>query len=213
MIDQAVAKSSDLKEQISTLEAELGTLAKEQAEMDKIRMEQNADYQVAKSDLTLGLTGVRKALGVLRDYYGGASAALIQDEQPAKPEQHSKSGGAGGSIIGILEVCESDFASNLAKEEQQEADAASVYEKTTQENKVASATKDQDVKYKTQEAKGLDKTIAEISGDREASNSELSAVMEYYAQIKDRCVAKPETYEERKRRRTAQIKDRCVAKP
>ncbi len=63
----------------------------------------------------------------------------------------------------------------------------------------------QDVKFKTQEAKALDKTIAEISSDREASNSELSAVMEYYAQIKDRCIAKPETYESRKARREAEI--------
>jgi len=29
--------------------------------------------------------------------------------------------------------------------------------------------------------------------------------MEYYAKIKDRCVAKPETYEERTKRRTAEI--------
>jgi len=204
-IDQAASKSAELKEQIAELEAELGSIAKEQAEMDKIRMDESAAYNTAKADLTLGLTGVRKALGVLRDYYGGASAALVQEEQPAAPEKHSKAGGAGSSIIGILEVCESDFASNLAKEEQQEADAASVYEKVTQENKVASATKEQDVKYKTQEAKGLDKTIAEISGDREAANAELSAVMEYYAKIKDRCIAKPETYEERKKRRTAEI--------
>jgi vancomycin resistance protein YoaR len=75
----------------------------------------------------------------------------------------------------------------------------------TQENKVATSTKEQDVKYKTQEAKGLDKTIAEISADREAANTELSAVMEYYGKIKDRCIAKPETYEERKKRREAEI--------
>ena len=75
--------------------------------MDKIRSEQNADYKVASSDLKLGLTGVRKALQVLRDYYGGASAALVQEDQTTAPVFHSKSGGAGGSIIGILEVCES----------------------------------------------------------------------------------------------------------
>ena len=42
----------------------------------------------------------------------------------------------GGSIINILEVCESDFATNLAKEESEEADSAESYEKTTQENKL-----------------------------------------------------------------------------
>jgi len=147
-IDQAASKSAELKEQIKELESELAAMAKEQAEMDKIRQEQNADYKVASSDLKLGLTGVRKALQVLRDYYGGASAAaLVQEEQPTPPKFHSKSGGAGGSIIGILEVCESDFATGLAKVEQEEADAASEYEKMTQENKVTKATKEQDAKY------------------------------------------------------------------
>merc|ERR1719221_1396256 len=98
-----------------------------------IRQEENADYTRAKSDLELGLTGVRKALDLLREYYGGAAAAMLQDDskfgaylqQPAAPVKHGKSSGAGGSIIDVLEVCESDFATNLAKEEAEEADAQS----------------------------------------------------------------------------------------
>merc|ERR1719191_622099 len=156
----------------------------------------------------MGLKGVRKALSVLKEYYGGA-AAMIQDDtqlgafmqQPAKPESPGKASGAGGSIINILEVCESDFATNLSKEESEEADSAEDYEKTTQENKVTKETKEQDVKYKTKESAALDKTISELSSDRETTNTELAAVMEYYAKIKERCVAKPETYEERKARR------------
>merc|ERR1712139_449291 len=120
--------------------------------------------------------------------------------------QHEKASGAGGSIVNILEVCESDFATNLAKEESEEADAAANYEKTTQENKVTKSTKEQDAKYKGQEATALDKEITELSGDRDTSNSELSAVMEYYGKSKERCIAKPETYEERKARREAEIK-------
>jgi len=211
-IDKAAAKSSALKEDVKTLQAELAALAKSQSEMDKMRSEENANYVTAKKDLELGLSGVRKALGVLRDYYGGASAAsMLQGslgsamEQPAMPEKHSKAGGAGGSIISILEVVESDFAKNLATEETQEADAAAEYEKTTQENKITKTLKSQDVKYKTQEFKGLDKTISEITSDRETSNTEMAAVLEYDTQIKERCIAKPETYEVRKQRREAEI--------
>merc|ERR1719488_187593 len=175
-------------------------------------IQDDATVVTAKSELSEGLAGVRKALTVLRDYYGGA-AAMIQDDakfgsfmqQPAPPQQFEKAEGAGGSIIDILEVCESDFATNLAKEETEEADAAADYEKTTQENKITRATKEQDAKYKTQEATALDKEISELSGDRDTSNSELSAVMEYYGKIKERCIAKPETYEERKARREAEI--------
>merc|ERR1711972_780206 len=97
---------------------------------------------------------------------------------------HSASGGAGGGIIDILTVCESDFATNLAKAETEESDAASTYEKTTEENKLTKTSKEQDVKYKVAEGKSLDKTAAELSSDLETSNTELAAVMEYYGQIK-----------------------------
>jgi chromosome segregation ATPase len=211
-IDKAASKSAALKGEVKELQAELAALAKSQAEMDKIRSETHADFEVAKAELTQGLTGVRKALGVLRDYYGSA-ASLIQDgatpgsfmQQPAKPAGHAKASGAGGSIIGILEVCESDFANNLAKEETEEADAQEEYEKTTQENKITKTTKEQDVKYKTQEYTALDKEISELSGDKETTNTELDAVLEYYAKIKERCIAQPESYEEKKARREAEI--------
>merc|ERR1719499_1944463 len=102
-IDTAAAKSAQLKEEIKELEAELAALAKEQAEMGKIRMETHADYETAKADLELGLSGVRQALSVLRDYYGTGAAAMLQDgakfaslmQQPAKPELHSKAQGQG----------------------------------------------------------------------------------------------------------------------
>merc|ERR1719149_627079 len=100
-------------------------------------------------------------------------------EQPAMPEKHSSAGGAGGSIIGMLEVVESDFAKDLATEETEEADSAAEYEKTSQMNKVTNTIKQQDVKYKTKEFKGLDKTLGELSGDKDTAGTELSAVMEY----------------------------------
>merc|ERR1740123_1606066 len=75
----------------------------------------------------------------------------------------------------------------------------------TQENAVTKTLKDQDVKYRTQEAKSQDTTVSEYSSDRETTNTELSAVLEYYSKIKERCIAKPETYAERQRRREAEI--------
>merc|ERR1712238_633685 len=125
--------------------------------LDKIRAEEKADYEVAKSDLEAGLTGVRKALAVLQEYYGAASASMLQDEQPAKPAGHQKSSGAGGSIIDILQTVESDFATNLAKTESEEADAQDSYEKVTQENEVTKTSKEGDEKYKTQSVKALGK--------------------------------------------------------
>merc|ERR1719265_533674 len=209
-IDLAAAKSAGLKEDVKTLQAELAALSRQQAEMDSIRAEEKAAFDTAKAELELGISGVQKALGVLKDYYQG-SAALVQNsfnafmQQPAAPEKHSKASGAGGSIIDILEVVESDFAKNLATEETEEADAVAQYEKTTQENKLSTTMKSQDVKYKTKEFKGLDKSISDLSGDKETTSTELSAVLDYYGKIKERCIAKPETYAERKARRESEI--------
>jgi len=208
-IDLSSAKSAELKGEVKTLGEELAALAKEQASMDSIRAEEKAAFDTANAELSAGIAGVQKAVGVLKDYYQGGAAFVQKSDafmqQPAAPEKHSASGGAGGSIIDILEVVESDFTKNLADEQSAEADAVSVYEKTTQDNKLANTMKSQDAKYKTKEFKGLDKSIAELSGDRDNTGSELSAVLDYYGKLKGRCIAKPESYADRKARREAEI--------
>jgi chaperonin cofactor prefoldin len=208
-IDIASARSAELKSDVKVLQAELAALARTQNEMDRLRVETHSDYVQAKADLEQGLGGVRRALVVLRDYYAKDSAAMVDVgalmQQPAKPELFAKAGGAGTSIIGILEVILSDFASNLAKEETQEAGAQAGHEKMSQQNAITKTTKEQDVKYKTGEFKSLDKNINEISSDRSRTNTELDAVLDYYAKLQGRCIAKPETYETRRDHRAAEI--------
>merc|ERR1719359_1405675 len=148
---------------------------------------------------------------MLRDYYAkqeteeSGTAFLQAMRQPAKPELHSKSSGSGVNIIGILEVVESDFATNLAKEETTEANAQEAFDKMTQENKITKASKGQDIKYKSEEAAATDKAIGEMSSDRETTSTEHAAVLEYLEKLNARCIAKPETYETRKQRRDAEI--------
>ena len=56
-----------------------------------------------------------------------------------------------------------------------------------------------------QEFKSLDTSVTELSSDRAMADTELAAVMEYYGKLKERCIAKPETYASRKGRREAEI--------
>jgi chromosome segregation ATPase len=208
-IDTASARSANLKADVRDLQAELAALARAQAKMDEIRAEAHADYINAKADLEQGLAGVRKAFVVLRDYYN-VDASLMVDvgsfmQQPAKPDLFVAGRGTASSILGILQVVESDFAANLAKEEMQEADEQAAYEKMTQENSIVKTVKDQGVSYKTAEFKTLDKNINEMSSDRKTAHTELDAVLQYLSQLRARCVAKPETYESRRDRRAAEI--------
>merc|ERR1719386_160412 len=65
--------------------------------------------------------------------------------------------------------------------------------------------KEQDVKYKTKEAAALAEQITEDSSDRESAQTELDSVLEGSKNIRAMCVAKPESYEERKARREAEV--------
>jgi len=200
-IDKKAAKSTKLKEEVAELQNELAALAKTTIEMDNSRRDENKAFVAAKADLDAGISGVQTALQVLREYYN--SAAFIQ--QPSPPAGHSAAGGAGGGIIGMIEVVESDFSKTLSKITLEEDAAASTYEERTHENGVSKTLKDQDVKYKTAESKSLDKQIAEHSSDKAGLNDQLAAVLEYYKMLEGRCIAKPETYEERTKRREDEI--------
>merc|ERR1719329_2064379 len=202
-IDKAAATSAKLQE-------ELSAMAKAQYEMDKARQDESAAFKAAKSDLEAGVAGVQKALQVLRDYYGSASLLQGDDDfslaqQPAPPAAHSKASGAGGTIIGMLEVVESDFSQTLTDETVGEDEAQATYDKQTQANKVTKSMNEQDIKYKTAESKSLDKSVAEYTSDKGGLDTQLAAVLEYSGKLDAQCIAKPETFEERTKRREAEI--------
>merc|ERR1719316_711514 len=179
-IDSQTAKSAKLKEEVAVLQEELSALAKAQAEMDKLRAEQKAAFDVNSAEMEKGVKGIQLALKVLNDYYAKADKA------------HGSADGAGSGIIGLLEVCESDFSKGLAEMTAAEESAAAEYDKLTKENEIVKATKTQDAKYKVKEAKGLDKETAEATADRSTEQEELDAVLEYKKGIDARCIAKAE---------------------
>jgi hypothetical protein len=191
-IDKQSSRSSQLKDQVAGLQKNLAELAAAQLQMDKIRAEEHTQFESNKADMEQGVAGVKLALKVLRDYYAG-------------DKSHAAAEGAGAGIIGLLEVCESDFSKNLSEIISTEETAQADYDRETKENQVEKATKEQDVKYKTQESVSLDKATAEATSDRTGVQNELDAVLEYLSKLRARCVAKAETYSERKARREAEI--------
>jgi len=192
-IDQMTSRSAQLKGEVAELEKGLSALAKAQAEMDKIRLEEKEAYAKAKAEMEEGIKGVKLALKVLREYFAKADKAHVSDE------------GGGAGVIGLLEVVESDFSKGLIEMTSTEDAAQAAYDKETKENEIEKATKEQDVKYKTEEAIGLDKATAEATSDKSGVQEELDAVLEYLKGLESRCIAKAETYEERVKRRDAEL--------
>jgi len=187
-VDQKTAASSKLKEQVATLQKELAAMAKQQAEAEQMRQEENDLYKKHAPELEQGISAIQKALKVLKDYYA-----------------KSDSSGESGGIINLLEVAESDFSKGLADMTGKEESAKAEFEQETKAVQVEKAAKEKDEKYKTSEYKSLDKAVAELSGDLSGTQDQLDAVNEYDAKVKQTCVAKPEPYEERKKRREDEL--------
>jgi len=137
-IDFDKAESAEMKDQVKELQRQLASLEAEQNELDKIRKDEHESFLKSKKDLDQGISGVRQALGVLRDFYANeetstssetpdaeVTPSLLQTmRQPTPPEMNNqKSTSAASAIIQLLEDIEGDFASSLAKIEAEEADA------------------------------------------------------------------------------------------
>jgi chromosome segregation ATPase len=192
-IDQMTARTNKLREQISSLQNTLATLVKSQAEMDKLRKKENAAYTQNKADLEQGIEGVKVALKVLREYYAKDNVA------------HDAAKGEAGGIVGLLEVVESDFSKGLAESVATEESAKAAYDTVTKDNQIDKAAKEKDVEYKSKEALNLDRAVAEATSDRSNVRTQLNAVLEYLTKLDNMCVAKPESYEEKTRRRQEEI--------
>merc|ERR1719426_276804 len=197
-IDKATAKIAKLTEEIATLEEELGAIAAAQKEADSIRAEEKAAWAAAKADYESGIEGVGMALKVLRDYYAEKEESLLQ-------AQHDKATGAATGIIGMLEVVESDFTKSLAEGTAKEAMAQEEYEKLTQDNKIATTEKTTAAKYKGKDKKETEEMLVSLKEDKVTVDKEYAAVMEYWNELQPMCIAKPEPYAERKKRREAEI--------
>merc|ERR1719333_415206 len=192
-IDSMSARSAQLKEEVAALQKSLADLAASQAEMDKLRQKENEDFVANKAEMEKGLDGVKLALKILTEYYA------------SEGKSHLAAEGAGGGIIGLLEVIESDFTKGLAEMTATEESAQSAYDSETKANEIDKANKDQDVKYKTKESVDLDKAVAEATSDRAGVQTELDAVNEYLAKLHGECDEVAEPYAETKRRREAEI--------
>jgi len=192
-IDQETSASAKLKEEVSTLQAELAMISKQQYEMDSLRQKEKSAYEISKSETEQGLEGVKLALKVLSDYYSKSDKA------------HNAAEGTASGVIAMLETVESDFSKNLFQLTSVEEAAAAEYTKVTQENEVRKITKSQDIKYKTKEFTGLEKDANEHKSDRDGVQAELDAILEALKNLEDMCIAKPESYAERAARREAEV--------
>ena len=97
------------------------------------------------------------------------------------------------------------MSKNLAEITAAEESAAVTFDRESKENEIEKAKKDKDVEYKIKEAEGLDRTLTELSSDKEGVQSERDAIHSYLGELEKQCVVVPETYAERKGHHEAEI--------
>jgi len=159
------AKSAKLKEEVAALQKQLAELASSQAEMNKIRSDEKALYTKNKAEMEAGIEGVKKALEVLKQYYAQEGAA------------HTAAEGAGGGIISMLEVIESDFARLEAETTAAEATAQKEYDEFMTDSKVDKAAKVKDIEHKTAKKQDQNQALTVKREDLDGTQKELDAAL------------------------------------
>jgi len=197
-IEASEAGIAKLSEQVSTLSTELSEIDGAVKTATTLRQQEGSAFRVAEKDFSESQDACAQAIEVLREYYEGAAASLVQ--------VGANAGRDGSGIIGLLEVAESDFAKLLADSRSSEDVAETEFKKMTQENKVAKATKEAERKGKESEIKTLQTALANGNEDKEGVSTELDAVLAYLSELKPQCeTKKAPSYAEKKAKRDQEI--------
>merc|ERR1719191_1316258 len=209
-VDSAATKSAELQDKIKIVEKEVAAIDRDQAEATKLRGEEHAEYLKASTDYKDSADAVVAAIGVLKSYYDGG--ALLQVSSRIGAAVHEKAKTAlkmktrdADTVIGMLEVAESDFTKLMSETETEETSAAESFAKLEKEAQITKASKEAEVKGMASEVKSLQVALTHHTDDQKAVSAELSAVMTYLDKLKPQCEEKAMSFEEKQARRQAEI--------
>jgi len=218
-IEKGSALIDKLKEQIKMLAKELSEMDEADKQAMEMRQAENTEFLKKKEELDGALKAVTSAIKVLRDYYSGKSlvqtsntasntdsqdmSALMQEREQSHEAQPA--GSAAASVIGLLEVAESDFTKALEEAQAAEDAAQAEYDTMVQDNKVSRAEKMTDQKNMKAEVQRLENMIAELKLDHKDASDELNAILEYLDKLKGSCETKAPSFEERQKRRKQEM--------
>merc|ERR1711985_143300 len=106
---------------------------------------------------------------VLKTYYDKAATntALVQNKVPGAPETFDKpyTGMEGGGVMGMLEVCESDFARLESETTASEAENTKSYDEFMADSTASKDTKTADMKNKESEKQAKESAKATAEKD------------------------------------------------
>merc|ERR1719235_2461111 len=170
-IEKASTTKQEQSELIATNSDEIAAMEKANAEATKIRNEEHENFMKVDADFTAAAEAVDDAIAALKEYYGDASFLQIRskDTESTSDSAPPAFGGAkkdsAGGIIGILETMGEEFRKTVKENQANEREALKAYEKLSNENKVALATKEAEIKGAESQIKALDVSLTDNGED------------------------------------------------
>merc|ERR1719174_699192 len=219
------AEKKNQEELIKTLSEELAAVQSDHSEATRIREAEKAENKKTLEDSREGLTAVTKALETLKKFYGKGSRAnqsgyaftQTASEQPPAAADMAAAGvtgaqgnyegnqAAGGGIIGMLEVIQSDFKRSIEMAETAEKESSTEYASYNKEAKASMMSKETGLENAKDDLKiasgDLVATLNKLKDNQKLLDMSLQAL----ETLRPACVDTGMSWEEKVKRRDAEI--------
>merc|ERR1719375_2397562 len=195
------------------LSAELKDLYAQLQKATDMRLKEKEENAMSLKDSKEGLAAIKKAIGILKDFYAkGAKAALLQaspvdEDAPESPFEGSYKGkqGASKGVIGMLEVIESDFERAIKQTELGEKEAARVYVNFDRQIKTSVSSKETGKEQAEADLKMTEIAIQTGMRDLETTQKMLDDSLKELENLKPACIDTGMSYKERVAAREGEI--------
>jgi chromosome segregation ATPase len=216
-LDGAAAKKDQLTDSIAELQSELKEIAEANAEALKLRQEQHESNEKGMKDFKEAGDAVDDAMSTLKEYYGSllqvktVHDAVLEGKhgkrsrQPEAPKLGGARADSAGGILSILDMMSDQFSNTVIQLQHQEREQKGAYERMKNDNDVAQAAKEAELKSMESEIMSLTIAIGDSQGDYKMAEKQLAAVLEYIDSLKATCEHRVVPYAERKAKREAEI--------
>lgn len=216
MLDKLNNRRDQMDAELEQVTQDLATTAKDSEDLKEstrvateVRTEEKARAAASLTQYKDAQALLKTAVAVLKKFYdqtgGGVPAGTEASVDGSKEGEHKSKAGLGGGVIGLLEIALQDFADLEEETTQSEATGAQQYKELMNESEVRAAVLAKDVEHRTRRKVRLESDRMRANSDISSYEKELQAVETYLKELKGACIAKADSYEERKARRDKEL--------
>lgn len=180
LIEELTASITKLGEQISIIGEAIAANDAAMAKATAERNEESAKNVAIIADAKVAGEATAQALTVLKEFYAQAAGASFF--------QKPYTGMAGGGVVGMLEVIQSDFVRLETETTAEEDSAAKAFTEFSRDSSKDKAIKEMDLKHAQNSQTEKESEKADAEKDLKGTQEELDAALAYFEKLKPSCV-------------------------